>query len=156
MFSCSSTKNGTMNQNQSSVGIPSPPAIVYKTKADYFDKVPVTLSDDKTKVIAFPAQSDIRINNNFTYPTKLNDGYLLDNRGISSNTAFLKFSYDDYFTMDNVPTAESLMNYILDDRPFTEFYEIGKLGDYKNPIKELNALIDKEGLKKISNQAAKN
>lgn len=156
LFSCSSPKNGTMNQNKSSIGIPSPPAIVYKTKADYFDKIPVTLSDDKTKVIAFPAPSDIRINNKFSFPTKLNDGYLLDNRGISVNTAFLEFSYDDYFTMDHIPTAESLMNHILDDQPFTEFYEIGKHGDYKDPEKELNALIDNDGLKKIANQAGKN
>ncbi len=156
LISCSSTKNESMNKNESSVGIASPPAIVYKTKANYFDKVPVLLSADKTKVISFPAPSDVRRNNKYVYPTKLNSGYLLDNRGIGINTAFLKLSYEDYYTMDNIPNADRLINYILDADPFTEFYEVGKRGDFTNPEKEINEMIDSGKLKKLANRATKN
>nr|NQU94150.1 hypothetical protein [Bacteroidota bacterium] len=151
IISCSSTKKNTMSpgeNNQNSVGVPSPPVIIYKTKVDYSDKVPVTLSDDKTKITSFPATSDIKINNKYTFPTKLENGFLLDNRGIGKNSVFLRFSYDDYYTMDNIPNAERLMNYIIDKDPFTEMYECGKKGDYTSLEEGLNKLIKEGGLKK--------
>lgn len=148
VFSCSISKQKNVKQNTGAVSYPSPPAIVYKTRADYYQNVPVTLSDDKKRVISYPAQSDIRRNGEFVYPTQLKNGYLLDNRGIGLNTAFLRFTYEDYFNMDNIPTAEGLMNYIIDDSPFTEFYELGKRADYKDIKKELNDLIDKNELNK--------
>lgn len=147
IFSCSSskknqTKSKTNKNNQGAVSVPGPPVIIYKTKKDYYNHVPVTLSEDKARITSFPAQSDIRINGQYTYPTRLNDGYLLDNRGISKNTAFLRFTYDDYYTMDNIPTAERLMNYIIDDDPFLELYECGKKSNYDNLAEMLNRKIE--------------
>jgi len=147
LCSCSSSKK---NQSQSektegkqgTVGIPGPPVIVYKTKNDYYDHVPVTLSNDKSKIVSFPAPGDIKKNGQYTLPTVLSDGYLLDNRGISKNTAFLRFTYDDYYTMDNIPTADRLMNYIVDDDPFIEMYDCGKKSDFDNPEKQLNKKIE--------------
>ncbi len=122
-------------------GVPSPPAIVYKTKGDYSRQVPVILSADKKMVVSFPAQSDLRINGKFTYPDVLEHGYLLDNRGINQNTAFLKFTYEDYYNMDNIPTAERLLNYILDDDPFIEMYDFGRRGQFENAVEEINQII---------------
>ncbi len=87
------------------------------------------MSVDKTRIISFPDPKDIRIDGNFTYPDELVDGYLLDKRGINEHAAFLKFTYEDYYNMDNIPTAERLMNYILDDDPFIEIYDAGKKKD---------------------------
>lgn len=152
MLSCSSSKNSGMNNN-GKTGVASPPAMVYKTKKDYSKNVPVGLSEDKKRVVSYPAQSDIRKGKEFTYPTKLTDGYLLDNRGIGPNTAFLRFTYEDYYNMDNVPTAERLMNYILDDDPFTELYKVGNRGDFENIETEINELIESNKLKKLKNLA---
>lgn len=151
LSSCSSVKKSNMNKNEGSVGVSSPPAIVYKTSGDYFNNVPVVLSADKKKIVSYPAQSDIRKGDDFVYPTKLSEGYLLDNRGISPNAAFLRFSYEDYYNMDNIPTAERLMEYIIDDEPFTEYYEVGKRNDYKDIAEELNTLIEGKKLKKFKN-----
>jgi len=146
-ISCSSTKKNATGSDSGdkqggSVSVPGPPAIVYKTKKDYYKHVPVTLSEDKSKIIAFPAQSDLKVNGKYTYPTRLSSGYLLDNRGVGKNTAFLRFTYDDYYTMDNIPTPERLMNYIIDDDPFTELYDCGRKSDYDNPVEMLNRKIE--------------
>ena len=119
----------------------SPPVIVYKTRNDYFDKVPVILSEDKTRIVSFPDPLDLKINGNFVYPSKLIYSYLLDNRGINQNTAFLKFSYEQYCTMDTIPAADRLFNYITDSNPFVEIYQCGHRGNYYEIITELNALI---------------
>ena len=147
LYSCSSSrKNQTQStkgdEMQGTIGVPGPPVIVYKTKQDYFDHVPVTLSEDKSKIVAYPAPSDIKRNGQYTLPTRLSDGYLLDNRGISKNTAFLRFTYEDYYTMDNIPTAERLMNYVIDDNPFIEMYDCGKKGDFDNVEEQLNRKIE--------------
>ena len=151
-ISCkSSKKNQTQSEigeeSQRTVGIPGPPVIVYKTNKDYYDHVPVTLSEDKTRIVSFPAPTDIKINGKYTYPTLLNDDYLLDNRGINKNTAFLRFTYDDYYTMDNIPTAERLMNYIIDNDPFTEMYDCGKKSSYDNLVEMLDRKIETGELK---------
>lgn len=142
-----------MKANEGNMGISSPPAIVYKTSNDYYQNVPVLLSADKKKIISYPAPTDLRRGNVFTFPTPLDAGYLLDNRGIGPNTAFLKFTYEDYYNMDNIPTTDRLMNYIEDDNPFVEFYIVGNRGDYKNIEQEINAIIDNNGLKKLKNLA---
>ena len=147
LFSCTSSKKNqtqskTNEKNQIAVGVTGPPVIVYKTKKDYYNNVPVTLSEDKSRITSFPAQSDIRINGQYPYPTRLNDGYLLDNRGINKNTAFLRFTYEDYYIMDNIPTADRLMNYIIDDDPFMEIYECGKKSNYDNLTEMLNRKIE--------------
>lgn len=142
-----------MNETNESMGMASPPAIVYKTRKDYYYNVPVQLSEDKQQIVSYPAQSDIRRGTTFTYPTKLTGGYLLDNRGISVNTAFLRFTYEDYYNMDLAPTAENLMNYIIDDDPFTEFYEVGRRYDYDDIESEINEIIRSGGLTKNTNLA---
>lgn len=140
-----------METGKNQMGLSSPPAIVYKTKEDYSQLVPVILSADKKKIVSFPAQSDIRINDNFPYPDALEDGYWLDNRGISQHAAFLKFSYEDYYNMDNIPTAERLMNYIVDDDPFIEMFEVGRRGQFKNLVEDINQMIREGKLTEMKN-----
>ena len=72
----------------------SAPALLYKTKGDYADLVPVTLSEDRLSIVAYPAPSDLA--GHLPRPTALAQGYWLDNRGIGPNTAFLKLTYADY------------------------------------------------------------
>jgi hypothetical protein len=43
------------------------------------------------------------------------------------------------------------MNYILDKEPFTENYQCGRRGDYKNPEEELNQKIKQGKLKECIN-----
>lgn len=153
IVSCKPGKNISNTETKvkkQEIGMATPPVIVYKTKNDYSKNVPVILSEDKTKIVSFPAQRDIKKVEEFAYPTKLANGYLLDNRGISQNAAFLKFTYEDYYNMDNIPDAARLMNYILDKEPFTEIYQCGRRGDYKNLEEELNQKIESGKLKECT------
>lgn len=119
-----------------------PPVIIYKTREDYFDKVPVTLSEDKTEVVSFPGIKDIYYKGSIAYPTRLHNGFLLDNRGIGPNSAFLDYSYEAYSKLPATPTANELVDKILDKDPFMVTYNCGSRFEYKDAVVELNRHID--------------
>ena len=129
------------------VSMPGPPAIVYKTKKDYFNLVPVILSDDKTKITSYPALTDIKKGGDYTYPTRLLNDYLLDNRGISKNVAFLSLTYEEYGKLGKTPTSDELFKKILDNDPLLEIYKCGMKSDYKNIVEELNIMIREDKLR---------
>jgi hypothetical protein len=134
------------NQNKSSAG---PPVIIYKTKADYTKFVPIILSEDKKTVVSFPGVKDLTYKGEFAYPTLLNGDYLLDNRGISRNVAFLNLTYEQYSKLETTPTPDKLMQMLLDRDPLTEMYYCGSRFDYQNLIPALNALLEKNDFSKF-------
>jgi len=134
-FSCGSQIT-SMNQEQ----VPGPKALIYKTKADYFDKVPIALSADKTQVVSFPDPGDLKRGDKLMLPDRLIRSYLLDNKGIGPNTAFLKYTYSEYAALKQVPDPNQLMELILDDDPMIEIWECGMLSDFEN-TKELKQII---------------
>jgi len=99
-----------------------PPVVIYKTRGDYYHQVPIGLSADKTRVVSFPAISDLKANGEWALPTPLADGFWLDNRGVDANSAFLDFTYDAYSALSETPKGETLMQYVMDNDPFTEMY----------------------------------
>jgi len=138
--SASDVKSG-----QSSV--PSPPCIVYKTTADYSKNVPVILSDDKTRIVSFPDVKDVYFKGNLAYPTVLNDGFLLDNRGISTNVAFLSVTYEQYSKMVKTPSSAELFELIIDKDPLKEMVQCGNRSKYSDIEYELNELISSGKIK---------
>lgn len=152
MFSCShsvdketqKTKEDTEMNTKTTAG---PPVFIYKTKKDYYQHVPIVLSEDKTRVVSFPGIKDVVKNNIPTYPTRLENGYLLDNRGISKNAVFLSLTYEEYSKLRKTPSAEDLLEMILDKDPFVELYNCGSRYNYENLVAELN---DKITTKKLS------
>lgn len=129
-----------------SAAIPGSPTIVYKTKADYFNNVPVLLSADKQTIVAYPDPKDLTIDNKLCLPTQLKGGYLLDNRGISSNVGFLKISYKEYSSMASPPSINELKNLLLDADPLIELYDLGPRHNFKNTDKEINKIITRNKL----------
>lgn len=119
-----------------------PKVIIYKTTADYTNNVPVTLSEDKSEITAYPGIKDVYYKGELAYPTKLNNGYLLDNRGIDQNVAFLNYTYEQYSKLEATPTSDELLANILDKDPITEMYNCGSKFDYKDLDAELNKAID--------------
>lgn len=128
------------------VRITGPAAVVYKTRKDYRHHVPVILSDDKTRIVSFPAPSDLKRGGTYTLPTSLHKGYLLDNRGINQNVAFLKWTYEAYAALKEPPSADKLYRAIADKNPLTALYSCGLKRDPKNDVAHLNMLIDKKQL----------
>ncbi len=121
---------------------PSPPVIIYKTKNDYYNKVPVILSDDKSKITSYPGPSDLIRNKELALPIKLNDGYLLDVRGINQNVAFLDITYGAYTKAMRVYTVQQLYDMIIDKDPLLEMYDCGNKNKYKDEVMEINTVID--------------
>lgn len=119
---CSSTKTATEAQSpiappqivkSTTGGNPAaamPKAVVYRTNGDFIHNVPITLSADRKQIISYPAPSDLSAS---SLPVELNDGYLLDRRGISANTAFTKYTYDEYSRMTTAPSLKELKEAII-------------------------------------------
>ncbi len=126
----------------------SPHLLVYKTKKNYNKNVPVILSEDKKHIISYPAPSDLKVDNKYAVPTKLKRGYLLDNRGIGLNVAFIKLTYAQYAKLAQAPDPDVLYNMIIDKDPLTELIDCGNKYDMKDPVNEINAKIKKGELRK--------
>jgi hypothetical protein len=117
------------------------PIIVYKTKKNYDKNVAVTLSEDKKTIVSYPHPKDV---SQRSYPTALKKGYLLDNRGIGKNTAFLSMTYEEYAKLQKVPSLDELKQMIIDDDPIEAMYYCGGRTRFSDLIFQLNQLIDQD------------
>ncbi len=150
LFSCSSKSTPTQTSVNTSISsssfVSGPQCLIYKTKADYNKHVPVILSPDKSYIASFPDIRDVYYNGQFAYPDTLAKGYLLDNKGIGPNVAFLVYTYEEYSQLEQTPRAEYLMQKILDRDPLLEMYRCGTKSNYSNISKSLNEIINSGGL----------
>lgn len=129
------------------------PLIIYKTSADYHDKVPVTLNKAGDKVLSFPGPADLFTNGVLALPIKLKKGYLLDLRGIHPNSAFTSYTYDEYRALDKAPSPSELLDRVIDPKPFLEMYDCGKWSEFQDSIKKINKIITQDftGCKDLMN-----
>lgn len=119
----------------------SPKVIVYRTKNDYINNVPVIMDETKTTLVSYPDPVDVSGSAN---PTKLDGGYLLDNRGIGTNVVFTSYTYDEYAKLSAVPSQAELIAHIIDKDPIQEMWVCAPRHTYKDLIADLNRLV-KEG-----------
>lgn len=113
------------------------PVVIYKTKKDYFDKISIRLSDDKSKVLSFPGVSNTANH----YPLELANGYL--QKRMTGN-AFLSITIKEYGLLKSEPTTEKLLQMVIDNDPFTEYYECCDLCIYDTA--GINKLIKENNL----------
>lgn len=151
-YGCKSKNNVKQESNQKPSEFvpeyaPGPQALVYKTNGDYYNLVPVLLSDDKTEIVSYPHPKDLIVGADYLLPTLLDNGYLLDNRGIGKNVAFLKLTYQEYSELENPPTLPELYDYIIDKNPLTELCDCGNKTAFTDIDKQLNDLIGKKKLR---------
>lgn len=126
---------------------PGPPVLVYKTVFDYNNLVPVMLSEDKTTIVSYPHPADLLSGSRYPMPTLLNNGYLLDNRGIGKNVAFLKLTYEEYAKLKEAPALKELYDLIIDKDPLLELCDCGNKKAFTDLQKQLNKLIDNNTLR---------
>jgi hypothetical protein len=124
-----------------------PHVLVYKTRANYNNKVPVTLTDDKTKITSYPSPGDIKTGGIYALPVLLHKGYLLDRRGIGPNSAFTRYTYKMYSSLSVLPDMAELYKKIADKNPLTELYDCGVRGNGHNDPGQLNEIIDQKLLR---------
>lgn len=118
-----------------------PHIIIYKTKKDYSKQVPVLMNKDKNDIVSYPAPSDLKNGGEYALPTLLSKGYLLDNRGIGPNVAFLDLTYEQYSLLKEAPDKKYLMSKIIDRNPLTEMWNCGTRTETKPDLQKLNELI---------------
>jgi len=128
-----------IKSNQHSAGQQS---IVYKTTGNFDDYVPVIMNVEKTKIVTYPAPTDLFYKGVLAKPTILKNGYLLDNRGITENVVFLNYTYEAYSKLKEAPALNELLKNIKEKYPLKELIYCGLRYQYKNEVKELNVLID--------------
>lgn len=98
-----------------------PRAVVYKTNGDYNFNVPIQVTPDGTTVISFPAPSDLSTD---AMPLPLANGFLLDRRGVSSDTRFTSYTYSQYAAMQQPPTTDELLKAIIPNATITELVQL--------------------------------
>ena len=138
---CSSLKNGEqeiiMNWSKENSKV-----IIYKTNKDYYYNVPITLSEDRQTITSYPHPKDLKLDDDLLrLPINLENGYLLDIKGINENTAFINMTYDKYSQLESSPSIEEMKKLVIDDNPFLEIYDCGYRNEYKDIIVELNDKI---------------
>lgn len=97
-----------------------PKAVIYRTDGDYARYVPVTLNDDRNALVSFPAPGDVRGGN----PVALANGFWLDRRGIGPNTAFTRWTYEEYAALPATPSPAEIMANLIPDARVTEVYRL--------------------------------
>ena len=127
-----------------SSSIPRLPILVYKTKKNYNNLVPVLLNDDKTQIVSYPDPKDLKVGGSLLLPTLLENNYLLDNKGIGKNVAFLKYTYEEYSKFQTLPTLQELYNNLIDLNPLIELCDCGNKSNYEDLEKQLNEYLRKD------------
>lgn len=98
-----------------------PKAVIYRTSGDFRDNVPVTLGPDGT-LQSYPAPSDLTPGR--SEPLSLADGFLLDRRGVSLNSAFTRYTYAEYAALPQTPAPDQLLKAIIPGARVTEIYTL--------------------------------
>lgn len=93
---------------QGAVGI-MPKAVLYKTAGDFRDNVPVQVGPDGA-LISFPAPTDIPAN---PAPVEFAGGWLLSPVGVSNQTMFTTYTYDEYRNLKKAPAPEELLKAVI-------------------------------------------
>ncbi len=136
MMSCKAAKVQTLPPEEDAR------VIIYRTLKDYYHLVPISLNETGDRVTSFPAPSDLYHGGQLALPVKLNEGFLLDQRGVGLHTAFTSYSYEDYALLERAPSPEELMESVIEAHPFEVIYDCGRAGAYRDLVKELNSKID--------------
>ena len=98
-----------------------PRAVIYRMSGDYSANVPVTLNESGTALVSYPAPGDLGASST---PVDLGNGYWLDRRGVSKNTAFTRYTYSEYRKMKQAPTAEELLKAVIPGARVTELVRL--------------------------------
>jgi hypothetical protein len=126
--------------------ISGPPALVYKTRADYDKLVPVIMNDAKTVIVSYPHPNDLKNSKGYLLPVQLKKGYLLDQKGIGKNVAFLNMTYEEFARLSEPPSMEQLEKLILDRDPLIELCDCGMITRFTDPVNQLNDYIKHRSL----------
>jgi len=145
---CCLTQQTSINIEKDSFAfVPAPDIIVYQFNGNYENLVPVTLSEDKTSIIAYPGPLDVL---KMKPPISLKHGWWLDTRGISKNTAFLSITLEEYKTFEEAPSLNEMMKKVKAIKPFKRIMNCGNTPVNEELIESLKQQVRKRTIKKCT------
>jgi hypothetical protein len=146
LFTFIINQNKSVENNSLSM-VPAPNVIVYQLNGEWQNLVPVTLSKDKSTIVAYPSSIDLE---RMPTPIQLKHNWWLDMRGISKNTAFLNVSIEEYKTWKETPPLSELMSKVKVLKPFKRIYNCGNFQINEESLVTLNKQLRKNSIKKCS------
>jgi len=99
-----------------------PRMVIYKTRSNYDNYVPVIMNDSRTRIISYPGHEDIYRKGELYVPIHLERGYLLDRRGINKNVVFTDITYEEYALLKKGINEDELLKHLKDIYPLEEMY----------------------------------
>ncbi len=107
-----------------------PKATVFRMSGDYADHVAITL-DGSGNLVYYPAPSDIT---SASAPVKLAGGWWLNRQGLSVNSVFTKWTFDEYSRLEKTPGQAELKAAVIPGARVTDMTSL--------PISLSEALAD--------------
>ena len=117
-----------------------PDIVIYKTTKDYTNNVPIIMNAERTRVVRYPAPTDLRRGDRYATPILLDNGYLLDCYGITQNVVFLDYTFEQYANLLQAPALDEMMMHIIDKNPLVELWNCGKSSQYKT-LEDINVIV---------------
>jgi hypothetical protein len=93
------------------------------------------------RITSFPDPADIRSQGKGVRPTGLNGGFLLDNRGIGPDVAYLSLTWEEYAAMNQAPNPETLSGLIAEKDPVVSMFRCHLPDRSEASIAKLNEMI---------------
>lgn len=98
-----------------------PKAIVYRMSGNATAaNVPVNVNPQTGEIVSFPGPDDVVGQE----PIALEGGWLLDQRGISENSRFTKWTYAEYAAMKTPPTLAEIKAAIIPDARAVDIHRL--------------------------------
>jgi len=107
------------------------------------------MNDERSNIVSYPAPGDLKYKGKPATPSELTGGFLLDNRGINENVAFINVTYEKYMALEKTPSKEELLSLVIDPYPLEVMFNCGKRAAFKDEVEELNAIIEARDFSKF-------
>ena len=115
-----------------------PKATAFRMNGDYADKVAVTV-DANGNLTYFPDPTDI---SDYSRPVDLGNGWWLNRQGVSSNSVFTRYTFEEYRKLPKVPTAAELKAAIIPGSGIEEMRQLPySINQAMSHIKEIKQLL---------------
>lgn len=116
-----------------------PQATAFKINPEYADKVGVTFGADG-RLSYFPAPTDITPS---SAPLDLGNGWWLNRQGISANSVFTRYTFDEYRKLPAVPSPGQIKEAVIPGSGVTEMVKLPyNINDTQSHLEEIKEYLD--------------
>lgn len=117
-----------------------PQATAFRMSGDYADKVAVTY-DSNGRLVYYPAPTDI---SKASRPIDLGNGWWLNRQGLSANSVFTRWTFDEYKALKKAPTAEEIKEALIPGACVTDMQTLPvPASEATSRLKEIKSLLNK-------------